>query len=176
MSPDEQHFMLVVERFGGWHQNRYCRRLVPERFQGLRDIEDLPMYSWIKRLLRGPRIRAKVIRERPMSRPDDLDVRLEECTPQFFLRNIARVERSVEDRPELQIVRTRDRQAETFECHRIRYAPPQFLEHWNIEDVLWLRALIRRYVFEEDWSRHFCRELKESVQGPLYRYNPTITE
>ena len=26
------------------------------------------------------------------------------------------------------------------------------------------------------WPRHFCQELKESIRGPLWRYDPEVAE
>jgi hypothetical protein len=168
--------VLAVDRIHSWHNARYGASVGPERFEGLRTIEDLPLYAWTKRLLKTARLKGRDVRVRPLDRPEGLDVRIEERVPQFSLRNIRRVERTVEDRPELAVVKTRDRAAEEAfrEVRRLRYRPPQLLDRWNMDDVLWLRALLKRYVHQEDWRRRFGRELKSTVQGPLYKYDPDV--
>ncbi len=166
--------LLTVERIHAWHDARYQRLVGPERFEGLRTIEDLPLYRWTKHLLRTARLKGRETRVRPLERPDGIEARLEQKMPQFFLRNLRRPERNVEDRPELAVVRTRDPAAEdaAAQVRDARYKPPRLLDHWNLDDVLWLRALVKRYFHEEDWRRRFGRELKESVRGPLFKYDP----
>ncbi len=175
MSQEPGPFPLVSERLSRRLLERYQRPLPPEGFEGPRTMEDLPLYRMARRVWKATRrFRAREFPRRMMEPPPDLGRRLEHKTPQFFLRNIPRVERSVEDKPEFTVVQVRDRQAERVitDLRSLRYEPPAFLTEWNLDKVMELRALLRRLFFEEDWTRRFGRELKERVRGPLFRYDP----
>ena len=173
----DRGFNLSVERSLPRYAARYLRSLPPERFRGPRSVEDLPLYLWAKRLLRSSSRLGKAgasVTARPIVRPDGLDARLEHKVPQFFLRNITRVERELPDAPEYREVRTRDAAAEGLvrDLAAMRRRPPELLRRWNLEEVLRLRALLKRLFHQDDWTLHFGRELKERVQGPLYKYKP----
>lgn len=169
-------FRLTVERGLRRHLERYARPTTAEAFPGPRSMEDLRLYRTTRALLRKARqvkVREYVVRS--LERPPNVDGQVEERVPQFFLRNIRRVERWVEDSESPYVeVRTRDRVAEdvSAQYRGLRYEPPRLLDHWNMTDVLWFRAMIKRYFHEEDWRTRFGRELKERVQGPLWKYEP----
>jgi hypothetical protein len=149
---------------------------VPERFPGLPTMEDRPLYEAARAVLRRTgKIKVRTWVQRMAERPEGLDAQLEHKVPQFFLRNIARAERKVEeDESPYTVVALRDRAAEEAlaEIRNLRYRPPALLKRWNMDDVLWLRALLKRFLHQEDWRRRFGRELKETVRGPLYKYDP----
>lgn len=175
MSPKDNGFPLAVERLPRRLVARYHQLVLPETFEGLPPTDDLPLYRMARRVWRAAnRLRGREFPRRMMEPPADLQGRLEHKTPQFFLRNIPRVERWVDDEPSFQVVEVRDREAERMlaDLRSLRYEPPAFLSEWNITLVNELRALLRRLFFEEDWTRRFGRELKERVRGPLFRYDP----
>jgi len=168
-------FPLVVERLGERLRERYERPTGPEGFEGPRSMEDLPLYEWTRRILRaGTRLKGRTFPRRMMEQPAGLDAGLEHKTPQFFLRNVSRTEHSLEDRPEFEMVATRDHEdeARVADLLRMRYRPPSMLQKWNIEEVVRVRRMFRRLLFADDWTRHFGRELKERIQGPLFKYDP----
>jgi hypothetical protein len=174
--PPSADGLLHVNRLASRLRDRYEHETVPERFRGLPTIEDLPLYAWTRRLLKAAAARRpKPAEARPLGRPDWMDRRLEDRTPQFSLRNVRRAVRPEPgDESPFQVVAIRDRAAEEAvgEVRRLRYQRPKLLEHWNLADVTWLRELLRSVVFVEPWTRRFGRELKEHVQGPLWRYDP----
>jgi len=138
-------------------------------------MEDLPLYAMTRRILKtARRLRGREFPRRMVEPPQNLDGLLEHKTPQFFLRNIPRIERFVEDSPEFEVTEVRDREAEETlkSLRQMRYRRPEFLTEWNLERVTEFRKLWRRLFFEEDWTRRFGRELKEHVRGPLFRYDP----
>jgi hypothetical protein len=144
-------------------------------------LEDRPLYLWARRLLRAAKgMKGREVRQRMIERPGWIEGRMEDRVPQFFLRNITRVERTRDEDEGLPFeeVRTRDADAEGRVGRALagRFPRPELLTHWNLDDVVWLRALVRRYVYQEDWRRRFGRELKEHVRGPLFRYDPDKTE
>ncbi len=176
---DPQDFPLVTQRLGRRLAARYHRALGPEAFEGPRSMEDLPLYRMAHRVLKAARrLRGREFPRRMVEPPPDLGGRLEHKTPQFFLRNVPRVERFVEDEPEFEVKRVRDIEAERVvqRLRALRYEPPAFLTEWNMARVVELRALMRRLFFEDDWTRRFGRELKERVRGPLFRYDPDSGE
>lgn len=168
-------FVLAVERLSGRLADRWTAPIGPERFPGPASMDDLPIYRAARALVRRTgKVKVRTWVQRMVERPDGLDSQMAEKVPQFFLRNIARAERRVEDEMPFDVVATRDREAEKqlAELRNLRYQPPALLKRWNLDDVLWLRAMLKRYLYQEDWRRRFGRELKETVRGPLYRYDP----
>jgi len=153
----------------------YDWKPAPEEFRGPRSIEDLPLYEWTRRILRaGNRLKGRTFPRRMKEQPVGLSGRMEHKTPQFFLRNLSRTEVFVDDSPGFEKVETRDPVAEHVveEMLSMRYKPPALIEQWNIDKVKRVRATFRRLLYEDDWARHFCRELKDEVRGPLYKYDP----
>jgi len=174
-SMDDDAFCPVTDRTVVRLRARYESPIVAERFKGPPEATELPLYRFARRLFRAAMgLKGRELRQRHLERMPGTDARLEELTPQFFLRNVARLERFLDDELPLEEVRTRDKEAEQVVGRALpgRYQHPELLTHWNIADVVWLRALIKRFVYEEDWRTRFGRELKEHVQGPLYRYTP----
>ncbi len=60
--------------------------------------------------------------------------------------------------------------------HDIHYSPPELIEELSVDRVASYREGIRHLFFEEDWTRHFGDELKRTVDGPLWRYDPDAQE
>ncbi len=175
MNRESPDFPLVTQRLGGRLVGRYHRALGPEAFGGPRSMEDLPLYRMARKVFKAARrLRGREFPRRMVEPPPDLAGRLEHRTPQFFLRNIPRIERTLPDQPEFEVTQVRDLEAEHVvqNLRRLRYERPSFLTEWNLSRVVELRALLRHLFFEEDWTRRFGRELKERVRGPLFRYDP----
>jgi len=163
------------ERFARRLAGRLERPLAVEQVPPSPSIEDRPLYRHVRSLLRrAGRLRVRTLRERPLERPEGVDGQLEHLCPQYFLRNIGRVERPEEEGVPLEVQEVRDSRAEEIlrELRNLRYRPPQLLDRMNLDEILWLRALLRRVIHQEDWRRRFGRELKETIRGPLYRYDP----
>ena len=168
-------FVLAVERLSARLARRWTAPIGPERFTGLPTMEELPLYQAARALFRRTgKARVRTWVQRVVERPDGIDAQLEEKVPQFFLRNIARAERELDDAMPFDVTATRDREAERqlAELRGLRYRPPALLKRWNLDEVIWLRALLKRLLYQEDWRRRFGRELKETVRGPLFKYDP----
>lgn len=166
---------LRPEAFARHLAGRLERPLPVERTADRPSMEDRPVYRQIRALLRrAGRIRGRTVQQRTMERPEGIDGALEHLCPQFFLRNIGRVERPEEEGLPLEVQEVRDSRAEEVlrEIRHLRYQPPRLLERMNIDEVRWLRGMLRRVLYLEDWRRRFGRELKETVRGPLFRYDP----
>lgn len=170
-------------RAGPWHLTveacwprmaaRYHRPGVAEAFRGLRSMDDLPLYRMARALLRASRERrGREFPVRLVEPASDVAAGLEQKVPQFFLRNVGRFERAEEDPLPLAVSGVPRIDLEALRAQVRRYRPPEMLRRWNLDEVLWLRALIRRVVFQEDWRRRFGREIKRHVRGPLFRYDP----
>ncbi|HOI11328.1 MAG TPA: hypothetical protein PK313_12705 [Myxococcota bacterium] len=165
---------LAVERLWPRLAARYHRPGVAESFPGPRSMEDLPLYRMARRLLRaGLARRGREFPIRAAEQPSDVASGLEHKAPQFFLRSVGRVERAEEERlplaPTAGVARV---DLSAVRAQAGRYRPPALLQRFNVDEVAWLRGLIRRVVFQEDWRRRFGRELKQRVRGPLFRYDP----
>ena len=115
------------------------------------------------------------VKERPIEEyPAELDTQMEFKEPQYFLRNIPRVERIPDD--PLEFDRTalfvRDWHAVVQAVHRQRREPVQLIEELNEARVREYRQGTRRLFFQTDWTRHFGKELAATVDGPLWKYDP----
>jgi hypothetical protein len=97
---------------------------------------------------------------------------------QFFLRDIERLEMSVDEEVILEKFFERPIEDETIvlSLRKMRYEKPKFIEEFNIVTVLRLRQTLRRILFQERWNTRFCREIKEKIRGPIYRYEPNEGE
>lgn len=166
---------LRPEVFARRLEDRLERPLPVEKVPERPSIEDRPVYRRIRALLRRTgRIRGPVVQQRTLERPEGIEGHLENLCPQYFLRNIGRVERPEEEGIPLEVQEVRDSQAEEIlqEIRHLRYRPPPLLDRMNLDEVRWLRGTLRRVLYLEDWRRRFGRELKQTVRGPLYLYDP----
>ena len=105
--------------------------------------------------------------------PPELEKKMERKEPQFFLRNIPRAERFLEDE-EYDRIQTMDRDwiDELTRARSPRYEPPELLEEMNLERVTTYRRDVRKLLCHTEWSRYFCRELKEDLSVAIWRYDP----
>lgn len=175
MEDPSQPFTLVLERLYSRFTRRILRKTKAECFQGMELMENLPLYEMARKILRATKLNPKTYKQRDMERPINIDSQMEEKVPQFFLRNIPRVEKpTIEEEYGFEVVRTRSPEDENIVATllKIRYEPPKLIERFNIDEIKWFRALIKRVVYQNQWNKFFCRELKEHIQGPLYKYKP----
>lgn len=125
--------------------------------------------SW-QGLFRPPRDK------RPGELNPDVQTQMKECNPQFHLRNIGRVERIADPDEDLELSHDRVeyglRAPGASRALLPRYAAPRLLEETNLDLVRGYQARMQWLIHETPWSRHFCQELKESIRGPLWRYDP----
>jgi len=169
-------FMLCVERLPGYIAANYLQPLVVERFHGLRAIEDnLFTGPSIQRLLdRLSKTNPPAKKPREMERPAAVDNQIERKKEQFFLRSLFRVQRQVDEEMPFKVEQQRDPDAEILVSKVLprRYQRPQMLTHRNMDDVIWWRRFVREVFFEDDWTRRFGRELRESLNVAVWRYDP----
>lgn len=111
---------------------------------------------------------------RKLEQPPKVRAYMENKSVQFFLRDIERLEMSVDEEVVLEKFFERPREDENIvlSLRRMRYEKPRFIEEFNIVTVLKLRQTLRRVLFQEPWNSRFCREIKEKIRGPIYRYEP----
>ena len=104
---------------------------------------------------------------------------MEAKMPQFSLRMIGRVER-IADPEEVEF----EASPHVYGMDALDRTGPL---HRPARGIDWLKETHASRVAEQQrcsrfmrddmkWERHFCRELKEHVQGPLWRYNPDALE
>jgi len=109
--------------------------------------------------------------------PEGLEDRMkEDCERQFTLRNIGRAEREAYPDEKLEMDhRPVDAGGFVFpelaDMGKAR-AAPALLEETSYQFVY--NASRWRWTMLEvmQWERHFCKELKDTVDGPLWRYDP----
>jgi len=112
-------------------------------------------------------------------RPDELDpdvgAQMKECMPQFHLRNIGRSERLVDPDDDMEL--SHERVPYGLRADGVATEPlgPReavgLLDEMNADAVRGYRQRMNWLIRQTAWSRHFCQELKESIPGPLWRYD-----
>jgi hypothetical protein len=106
-----------------------------------------------------------------------VDAKLEEAmehkTPQFFLRNIPRLDRDPTQAPfDAVPVERKGYEAALQEARSARHEPPKLISEWMLDRVRAYRATTVRWLWDEDWSRYIGAEIKKDFKGPLWRYDP----
>jgi len=124
------------------------------------------------------RIKPREFVFRKLEQPHKVRAYMESKSVQFFLRDVDRLEMTVDEEVVLEKFFERAKQDENIvlSLRKMRYEKPRFIEEFNIITVLKLRQTLRRVLFQERWERRFGREIKEKIQGPLYRYEPKDEE
>ncbi|MBL6974412.1 MAG: hypothetical protein ISR64_01650 [Deltaproteobacteria bacterium] len=179
MSREAAVFELSVERLGRRLRVKYETPVGPEAFAGPGSMEDRPLYEWTRRLLKArARLEGRTFPRRVMDPPDGMDAALEHKTPQYFLRNVGRAERTTDDSPRFEVEETGDpsMRGGVGDLPRMDYEPPALLDRWNLEEVVRVRRLFRDILFDDDWTRRFGREIKERIRGPLFKYDPDVQD
>ena len=104
---------------------------------------------------------------------------MESKMPQFSLRMIGRVER-LADPDDVTFVPAGNRvgmsalgaeQEQSWAKHRV-----EWLEETHLSRVSARQRWMKSLRDDVRWERHFCRELKEHVSGPLWRHDPDAVE
>jgi hypothetical protein len=145
--------------------------IAPEEMLDLEAIE--AMASW-QGLFQAPRDK------RPDELDPDVEGQMKHCVAQFHLRNIGRSERYSD--PEADLEMSRDRipyglhSVETAAAQIGHREPLELLEQMNLDAMRSYQRRMRWLIHETEWPRHFCQELKASVQGPLWRYHADESE
>jgi hypothetical protein len=111
---------------------------------------------------------------RKLEQPPKVHGYMENKTVQFFLRDIERLEMSVDEEVVLEKFFERPKEDEdiVLSLRKMRYEKPRFIEEFNITTVSKLKQTLKRVLFQERWASRFGHEIKEKVRGPLYRYEP----
>ena len=108
--------------------------------------------------------------------PEDVQEALGNVEAQFILRNLSRSVRDVDPDEPLQVevvdsgrtnIATALVEARTTKIERI-----ELLEEMTAEIVGKHRAFIKELYDETAWEERFSRELKETITGPLWKYDP----
>ena len=109
--------------------------------------------------------------------PRELDARLGDLEPQFFLRNVPRAEHYLDDELRLEYVSLGD-EDEIEDAHVAALTPlerPELLDRTSAQRLVAHRSEMRRLFFEADWSRHFGHELKTKLserRRAVWSYDP----
>jgi hypothetical protein len=106
--------------------------------------------------------------------PDDLVDRLKEREPPFVLRNLPRVERLVDPDAKLETERIAVTMGLAAAGDRpvVRVDPPELLGATSLDAVRERHSFLRWYMRGIRWPRHFSKELRETWEGPFWRYDP----
>ena len=116
-----------------------------------------------------------VHRERePSDYPSEMTDAMQVCEPQFILRNLGRVERwgEPDEALALEALEVPYGLPPTREGELLDFQPASPDLKLSAERLL-ERKREDRWLFRElSWETRFCRELKESLSGPLWRYIP----
>ncbi len=111
--------------------------------------------------------------------PADLEDRIKnDCERQFILRNIARVEKEAWPNDKLEFDH-KPVDAGGFEFPKLAsmqeaYEAPQLLEEVSYEVVGGASRWRHTLLAVMQWERHFCREIKDKFDGPLWKYDPEV--
>ncbi len=111
--------------------------------------------------------------------PDDLIEHISEREPPFVLRNLPRVEREHWEEGDMELDRHRTLvgfRAEGAIREPFVHEPPRLLGEMTLDVFLAERSWARWLKDEARWERHFSRELKGTVDGPMWRYDPDAAE
>lgn len=156
----------VEERFRRVSLNVPLRVTLPEPFE-VRDLCE-GMQEVLERVVEEsgePRV---------FERATAVDDQLDQRTPQFFLRNIPRLERMVEDRMEF-VHAPSERLAVAGlldEVREARHESPNMLEVRSVKAIVEARDSSALWMKQKDWTRYFGKEVLKDVKGPRWRYDP----
>ena len=165
---------LIVEDFSGYVLSHV--ELKRKWSIGLKWIEPRLVES-IKRISKSIKV-AKPLFEfttRHIDTPPSIESKMEHKTPQFFLRNIPRIQRMEEDPDALPY---KDQGMPVLSKIQIRpaklvyYERPKFIEYFSVNDVKWLQRVLSKTLREEVWTDRFSKEIKESLMTGLWLSNP----
>jgi hypothetical protein len=111
--------------------------------------------------------------------PADLEDRIKnDCERQFILRNIARVEKEAWPNDKLEFDH-KPVDAGGFEFPKLAsmqeaYEPPELLDEVSYQIVHGASRWRHTLLAVMEWERHFCREIRDKFDGPLWKYDPDV--
>ncbi len=166
-------FRLAIERWSSRIERHY-RDFFPPRTPRVcgDDVVVLATERGMQHLLtRLESAAKKPAKPRKFVCPVAIESQMEHKKEQFFLRSLFRVERPEEEFLPFEVEQPRDAQAEILASQAMprRYQRPQLLNHRNLDDVIWWRRFVREVFFEDDWTRRFGKELRESISVAVWR-------
>ena len=112
---------------------------------------------------------------RHLDTPASVETQMEDKTPQFFLRNVPRVERMEEDPDFLPFKEEEEALRPDFDAdpaRLIRYERPRFIRYFSVYDFKWVQRVLNKTLREETWTDRFSREIRESLMKGLWLSNP----
>lgn len=155
---------------------RWLRRLpappsAPTADRTTRLLRSLPAVQALEHPLASPPLPAS-----PPAAPGERDERLAELEPQFILRNLLRLERDAEDELPFEIRPHTHPMSERggSPLRRDPYRPPELPALRGERVMAEARRATRRWFHDADWRRYFGRELRERIEGPVWRYDPDV--
>ena len=112
--------------------------------------------------------------QEPSEYPSEMTDAMQICEPQFILRNLGRVERwgETDEALGLEALEVPYGLPPTPEGRLLDFEPAVPDLKLSIERLVERRREDRWLFRELPWETRFCRELKESLSGPLWRYIP----
>ena len=144
------------------------------RLESFLDFEALEAIASWQGLFSAPR------EKRESELDPEVEGHMKECMPQFHLRNIGRAERLADPDEDLELssseVEYGLRAPGAARAPLDAYQAPRLLEESNLALVKAYQVRMEWLIKKTAWPRHFCQELKESIRGPLWRYDPEAVE
>ena len=142
----------------------------PNRLESFLDFEALEAIASWQGLFKAPRDKTRGELD------PEVEGQMKECMPQFHLRNIGRAERLADPDEDLELshedVEYGLRAPGALPATMGTYQAPPLIEESNLDFVKKHQFRMHKLIRKTAWQRHFCQELKESVRGPLWRYDP----
>ena len=134
------------------------------------EIDELEKLAAFHGLFRAP------VEQSQDDYPEHIEEALGNVEAQFILRNLARAVRMVDpdERLELEFVdsgRTNIATALT-DSRSAKIERVELLEEMTPQLVGNHRSFIKNLYDDTAWERHFSREIKETITGPIWRYDP----
>lgn len=157
---------------------RDIRFFRPRRTVGM-NIEDNPVFAGVRtvELVSRPHREFDAEKDQVSEGVAKTDEQREETTPQFFLRNVGRVERLDEetipwDYRESELQGFDDRPLEEARRLHRTYTPPPLLDRPSYQELGEGVDEMRDLMYRIRWTRFFGHEVRERVQGPLWKHFP----
>ena len=109
--------------------------------------------------------------------PEETTEALANREPQFILRNLARMVKHADPDEPLELDRLPSGRVNVAtsleESRNAKLDRPELLEEMTTAFMQARRSFIKNLYQETRWEEHFCREIKEDFDGPIWRYDPS---